>query len=165
MSDHTGKHSPAGQQPEFEQQDLRPKVVLSALLGLAVILVVSYFIVLGFYRYLDAYQKSHEPPQNPLVTPKVETSRPTKAETQEEIKRVFPEPRLEEDERGQVNGDRLREEEQLHSYGWTDEKAGVVHIPIERAMELTAQRGLAVYSGNPAGPASKAAGGKKAAKP
>lgn len=26
-----------------------------------------------------------------------------------------------------------------HSYGWVDQKAGVVHLPIERAMELTAQ--------------------------
>lgn len=26
------------------------------------------------------------------------------------------------------------------SYGWVDQKAGVVHLPIERAMELTAQQ-------------------------
>ncbi len=26
------------------------------------------------------------------------------------------------------------------SYGWVDEKAGVVQLPIERAMELTAQK-------------------------
>jgi hypothetical protein len=29
--------------------------------------------------------------------------------------------------------------ERLGSYGWVDEKAGVVHIPIDRAMELVAQ--------------------------
>ena len=29
--------------------------------------------------------------------------------------------------------------ERLGSYGWVDEKAGTVHIPIERAMELVAQ--------------------------
>jgi hypothetical protein len=149
-----------GQQPEFEQQDLRPKIVLGALAGLAVILVVSYFIVLGFYHYMNGYQKAHQPPQNPLVEPRVETGKPTKAETQAEIKRVFPEPRLEEDERDQINSVRLEEEEQLHSYGWTDEKAGVVHIPIERAMELTVQRGLPVYSAS-AAPGSK---GKEATK-
>jgi hypothetical protein len=37
---------------------------------------------------------------------------------------------------------RADEEARLHSYGWVDRKAGVIHIPIERAMELTAQRGL-----------------------
>jgi hypothetical protein len=34
----------------------------------------------------------------------------------------------------------MNQEKQLHSYGWVDEKAGVAHIPIERAMELTVQR-------------------------
>jgi hypothetical protein len=29
---------------------------------------------------------------------------------------------------------------QLSSYGWVDQKSGVVRLPIERAMELTAQQ-------------------------
>jgi len=63
---------------------------------------------------------------------------------------VFPNPKLEEDERGQLNGIRLREEQTLYSYGWVDEKAGTVHIPIERAMDLLVQRGLPVHSQNAA---------------
>jgi hypothetical protein len=149
------------QQPEFEQQDVNPKVIFWALLGLGTLLVVSYFIVMGFYHYMDGYQKAHQPPQNPLVEPRVETAKPTKAETQAEIKREFPEPRLEEDERSQMNSIRLNEEEQLNSYGWTDEKAGVVHIPIGRAMELTAERGLPVYSEKAAMAAGKPASAPK----
>jgi len=40
-----------------------------------------------------------------------------------------------------VRGTRQRAQkmERLGSYGWVDEKAGTVHIPIERAMELVAQ--------------------------
>ena len=36
----------------------------------------------------------------------------------------------------------LREKEagQVTSYGWADQKAGVVKLPIERAMELTAEK-------------------------
>ena len=30
----------------------------------------------------------------------------------------------------------------LNSYGWVDRKAGVVRIPVQRAIELLAQRGL-----------------------
>jgi hypothetical protein len=30
----------------------------------------------------------------------------------------------------------------LNSYGWVNKASGVVHIPIDRAMELTLQRGL-----------------------
>jgi hypothetical protein len=33
---------------------------------------------------------------------------------------------------------------ELYSYGWVDEKAGTVHIPIDRAMDLIVQRGLPV---------------------
>jgi hypothetical protein len=32
----------------------------------------------------------------------------------------------------------------LNSYGWVDQKAGVVRIPIDRAMELLLQKGLPV---------------------
>lgn len=37
---------------------------------------------------------------------------------------------------------RAVEEALLNSYGWVDESAGVVRIPIDRAMELVIQRGL-----------------------
>ena len=39
---------------------------------------------------------------------------------------------------------RSSEEKLLHSYGWVDQKAGIVHIPIERAMDILAQKGLPV---------------------
>jgi hypothetical protein len=29
---------------------------------------------------------------------------------------------------------------ELHSYGWVDQKAGTVHMPIERAMEMEIER-------------------------
>lgn len=35
----------------------------------------------------------------------------------------------------QLDADQL---ERLNSYGWVDQQAGVVHIPIDRAMELEA---------------------------
>ena len=38
----------------------------------------------------------------------------------------------------------MEEEKTLYSYGWVDEKAGTVRIPIERAMDLLVQRGLPV---------------------
>lgn len=34
---------------------------------------------------------------------------------------------------------RAKESHQLTSYGWVDQKAGVVQLPIDRAMELTLQ--------------------------
>jgi hypothetical protein len=61
---------------------------------------------------------------------------------------AFPNPKLEEDERGQLNGIRLEEEKTLYSYGWVDEKAGTLRIPIDRAMDLLVQRGLPVRAQN-----------------
>ncbi len=40
------------------------------------------------------------------------------------------------------------EEARLHTYGWVDQKAGVVRIPIDRAIDLLAQRGLPVQPGS-----------------
>lgn len=41
------------------------------------------------------------------------------------------------------------QEAELNSYGWVDRQKGVVHIPIERAMQLIAQSKLPVVSGTP----------------
>jgi hypothetical protein len=44
----------------------------------------------------------------------------------------------------EINEFRLQEEQTLHSYAWVDKDAGTVRIPIDRAMQLIAQRGLPV---------------------
>jgi hypothetical protein len=53
-------------------------------------------------------------------------------------------PLLEIDERTQLYKFVMDQEKELHSYGWVDQGTGVAHIPIDRAMELIAQRGLPV---------------------
>jgi len=46
---------------------------------------------------------------------------------------------------------RAREDVELNSYGWINRTAGVVRIPIDRAMELIVERGLPLRSTNAAG--------------
>ncbi len=59
-----------------------------------------------------------------------------------------PEPRLEA-KPGQALQEVVPPEEQkLNSYGWIDQKAGVVHIPIQQAMDLIIQRGLPARPAN-----------------
>jgi len=41
----------------------------------------------------------------------------------------FPQPRLEGNERLEINDFRVQEEKALNSYGWVDQQAGVVHTP------------------------------------
>lgn len=55
-----------------------------------------------------------------------------------------PEPRLQDFPAQDLKEFRKREDETLKSYGWVEPNAGVVRIPIERAMELTLERGLPV---------------------
>jgi len=135
MSEET-KHGHA--EEGYERQDLTAQAVFTFLISLAVGGVLVYYVVWGLYDFLDARQRSHQPQQSPLVKP-VETN--TRMVLPEEITK-FPQPRLERNERIEINDFRLKEEQTLNSYGWVDEKAGVVRIPIERAMQLVAQRGL-----------------------
>ena len=141
MSEETNKPAASGNGDGFEREDMSARAVFSFLVGLALVTVVIYFILQGMYRYLDAYEKSHQPPQNPLAQ---KTEADTRETSPEDTKK-FPQPRLESNERRQLNDVRRSEEETLNSYGWVDQKSGVVHIPIERAMELVAQRGLPVH--------------------
>jgi hypothetical protein len=156
MSEEPNKHDGAA----FEREDLSAKPIFSFLIGLALICVLAYFMLRVMYGLLDAREKTHQPPQNPLVAVKPEAGKPTTEETRSEIKNDFSEPRLEDDERGQLNNVTTPQDQRLASYGWVDEKAGIVHIPIERAIQLTAQRGLPTRPQNSTG---EKAGGKTTA--
>jgi len=122
----------------FERQDLTAQSVFGFLFSLLAGGVLVYFVVWGLYAFMDARQRSRQPQQSPLVH-QADTN--TRIVAPDEVKK-FPEPRLERNERVEINDFRLKEEQSLNSYGWVDEKAGVVRIPIERAMQLVAQRGL-----------------------
>ena len=55
----------------------------------------------------------------------------------------FPQPTLDiDDDHAEMMALRARQDAELNSYGWIDRSNGVVRIPIERAMDLIAQRGL-----------------------
>jgi hypothetical protein len=60
----------------------------------------------------------------------------------------FPKPNLELDPHTDLVALRRREDSELESYGWIDRKSGMVRIPIDRAMDLLAQRGLPVRATN-----------------
>ena len=138
----------------YERQDLRPAGILYFLLGLGVATLLCILALRGLFAFLERREKALQPPVNPLVTNvPTDTRRIAPGYPQS----TFPNPKLEEDERGQLNG------KVLYTYGWLDEKAGTVHIPIERAMDLLVQRGLPVRNQGAAGEnaAAQAEKGKK----
>jgi hypothetical protein len=122
----------------YEPSDLSALGILGFLAGLALVGLVMHIILAGMFTYLDAYNKRRELATNPLAPPRALDLRNPKPQVANE----FPLPRLETNELGQLDDQRLEEETILHTYGWVDQKGGIAHIPIERAMELIAQRGL-----------------------
>jgi len=151
MSDEKLHPAQARGEGGYEHQDLSPKGIFYFMAGLAVLGVVIHLIITSMYGYLDRYDKAHQPPVNPLVTTSPDTRRMTRADAQ-----AFPQPRLEENEIRQLNDVIEAQDETLATYGWVDQKAGVVRIPIDRAIEIMAHRGLPVLPPGAASPAANA---------
>jgi len=154
MSDELHNHGHAGHGVEFEREDLSTRGIFAFMIGLAIIGVVIYFIINGMYSFLDKYERSQSTASSPLVKPDDAKRISSRRVTGQEVEDAFKNngaPLLETDERGQLHEFRSIEEKQLNSYGWVDEKAGVAHIPIERAMQLIEQRGLPVRAQSPSG--------------
>ncbi len=149
------KHATTSSNGGFERQDLVPRGILYFLLALGIATVLSLFGLRGLFEYLDHRSKTSQSAVNPLVT---NVPADTRHVAPGYPQSTFPNPKLEEDERGQLNGIRMNEEKTLNSYGWVDEKFGTVRIPIEHAMDLIVQRGLPV---RPQGTGAEAASAEK----
>jgi hypothetical protein len=131
--------------PGFETEDLSPQGVFYFMAGLAIVGVLIYFIVVGMYRFLDAYDRSHQAPMNPMaVKTGADPRTMSTGEVREQVEKTFPKPVLEYSERAQFGDYLAKQDLTLESYDWVDQKNGVVRIPIERAMDLIAERGLPV---------------------
>jgi hypothetical protein len=133
MTDHFKHHDDTG----FEREDLGAKPVIGFIVSLVISGILIYYVIWGIFHFLDAYDKKHQQTRTPLVEMKTNPR-----DVQTEVIQRFPEPRLEDNERTELNGFRYGEEEELNSYGWVDKNAGVAHIPIEQAMQSIAQKGL-----------------------
>src|SRR5450755_3126869 len=135
-------HNGHNEDVRFERRDLSPKTILGSLLALAVFVAIVYFIVLGTYKFGDWYEKTHQAAQNPMAKPTEGDTRDLNPATVTvRIDKNFSQPRLETNERIENNDFMLQEEQKLGSYGQADQP-GAVRIPIDRAMEFIAQRGL-----------------------
>jgi hypothetical protein len=145
-------HEPIINHDGFEQEDLSSRSALYFLAGLVLVCVVVYLIVFGMYRFLDSYATAHQPPMSPMVTPEADTRAVTPANAE-----TFPQPRLEENERTQFRSFIEDQDRKLATYDWVDKDRGAVRIPIDRAMELIAQRGLPVHAEGAASVQSSAA--------
>jgi hypothetical protein len=136
MTDHH-KHQHEHDDIGFEREDLGAKPVIGFIVSLVISGVLIYYVIWGIFHFLDAYDRKHQQVRTPLIQAESNTR-----DVQTQLIQRFPEPRLEENERTELNGFRYGEEQELNSYGWVNKDAGIAHIPIEQAMQLIAQKGL-----------------------
>ena len=133
---------------DYEREDFSTATVIGSLIGLVVMCVVSFVIVVGMYRYLEKTQMEHAA-ANPMVPMKADTRHmtPGKNPGDEPMEvQAFPKPRLQRDDVDEMRDQLYGEEGRLQSYGWVDQDSGEARIPVARAMELIAERGLPVRS-------------------
>ena len=118
--------------PGHERRDVAVKRLLLFGAGLCVMVLfalAAMWLLFGYYKA----EQSLGPPASPL------------AQGQE----IPPEPRLQVTEQADLKQTRKAEDAILTSYGWVDRPAGIVRIPIDRAIELLAQRGLPTREAKP----------------
>jgi hypothetical protein len=126
--------------PQHEESDVDVWAVGRFVAAMVVVIAISLGLLFGLFRYFEAATGGEKPVASERVNP---GKRP-------------PEPRLEVTPVEDLRKFREAEDRALNAYGWMDREHGVVRIPIARAMELLAQRGLPAR--REAGPLSEAAG-------
>jgi len=100
-------------------------------IGLVVLLIAVFVTVGGLFSLFKRQNASQSAPTG------ITTSG-----------RLPPAPRLQTDPASDLQRFLDAENAKLNSYGWVDKSAGVIRIPINRAIDLLAQRGLPARTGD-----------------
>jgi hypothetical protein len=126
-------HAPGapGEHPavRHEESDVNIRAIFAFGLALTIATIFLGFVVWILFTYFSSREARTVTPQYPLAAG--------------QQNRLPPEPRLQTDPRKDLGDLRAQEDAVLNSYGWVDKNAGVVRIPIEEAMKIAVQRGLA----------------------
>ena len=120
--------------PGHEERDSQPRIVFGFVIILAVTVLFIVVATLGVFRDFGERNAAVNRPPTPELTVTTQVS---------------PEPRLQSNPTYDLNRFREEEETRLNSYGWVDSAHGVVHIPIQQAMQMIARQGLAPAQGEP----------------
>ncbi|HEY3383657.1 MAG TPA: hypothetical protein VGK32_17980 [Vicinamibacterales bacterium] len=133
-----------------ETRDVSTRVVVIFATALMVGAVVVFAAIWLLFLYFGSLNDKAYPREYPMA--------------QVGAPRQPPAPRLQTKPREEFEQMRADEEQVLHSYGWLDRTAAVVHIPIDEAMRLTLEHGLPVRAQAPAdepgGPPDRSSSGR-----
>jgi hypothetical protein len=150
-------------QTGYEASDVSATGIAVFLASLLAFIAVFFVFCFGMGKVINNQLVKRDGPPNkwndiehkPGEVPGNMASNPAMEQQQlQQMTQRFPTPRLETDDGNQDLADlHVRESLLLNNYSWIDRSQGRVRIPVDRAMELIAQRGLPVLPGSTAVPA------------
>jgi hypothetical protein len=106
-----------------ETTDVNVWAVGKFAIGLVIVCVVSIGLLFGLLKFFQSREET------------------SVANTVEPVK-LFPEPQLQKTEILDLKALHAEEDKLLNGYAWVDPKQGIVRIPVDRAIEVLAKRGL-----------------------
>jgi hypothetical protein len=125
----------------YEDRDLGGRGIIIFLVVLVVATAVLCLMVWGYFEYRGKLM-GVDPARSATVPERTRVREGNELERYREQHGVsIP---LQTDDVADMNRLRAREDAVLNSYGWADQNAGFVHIPIDEAMKKIEQEGLPV---------------------
>lgn len=138
----------------YEKSDAHPGGVVRIGLIVAAVALVTALLLKPMLSFLGARQAGFDRPTPPMAlqapAPPQSQEQPFDNIAKLEPDRRAPEPRLQERPFEDITKLRAAEKDALEKYGWVDEKAGIVRIPVEEAIKILARRGLPAREPMPA---------------
>jgi hypothetical protein len=122
---------PVGQAPvpgtasAFEHEDASPSSLVKSGIFLAVLLIAVFTAMWGAFH---VFMTMSPPGAN--------------ASPMTDARILPPRPRLQVEPQKEIHAYCEEQAQTLDSYGWVDQTAGIVRIPIDRAIDMTATQGL-----------------------
>lgn len=111
-------------QPQHETRDIKVSLVFWA--AVVLVVAITFFSLLTTLLFRVFHRSSAEPVSRIELQPHL----------------LAPAPQVRTDEAAETARYEAAKTKKLNSYGWIDRNNGIIRIPIERAMDLVAQRGL-----------------------
>jgi hypothetical protein len=148
MATNHDNHDPLrNPQVDYDRSDLSPKGILFFLIGLFIVGMFIELVVWGMFRFMAHSEVLFAQGQtHPMaVLPPPPAGRESVLQNTPAVNlAVFPQPRLQTNDAGEMSQFLNSEQEMLDLKQPFSDPNGVVHIPISLAMQLVAERGLPV---------------------
>lgn len=123
------EYGPTPEGAEHEHTDIEPTIAGKFAIWLSIAMLISAAIVYGSFWF---FERS-----------KLEADRETQVSPMAAGHSREPQqPRLQTQPFKDIDALRQAERDKLTTYGWVDQGAGVVRMPIEEAMRLASERGM-----------------------